>query len=284
MKSPKPPDPYATASAQQAAEYGAAATSSIANNPNRYTPWGSQTYTPAGYETVYNANGQPTQVMRYNETQTLSPDQQKLMGLETQQQYNVGQTGVEQSAKLRDLLGKNVDTFGMQGWAGQSNEPTDRAAIEQAMMGRFNQDQAKQSSAQNAQLAARGMAPGSQQWAGVEDTRNRARTDATQQAYLASGAESREQSGFLNQLRQAQLGEKMALRNQPINEIAALLGMNQVQQPQFAGFQGQGVNAAPLGNYIQSNYGQQAQAAANFNQGLFGLAGAGIKGGFGLIK
>jgi hypothetical protein len=42
--SPKPPDPYSTASAQQAAERGAAATSSIMNNPNRYNPWGSQTY------------------------------------------------------------------------------------------------------------------------------------------------------------------------------------------------------------------------------------------------
>ena len=40
----------------------------------------------------------------------------RLMGLQTQSQYNLGQTAVEQSAKLRDLLGKSVNTEGLQGW------------------------------------------------------------------------------------------------------------------------------------------------------------------------
>src|SRR5262245_53592785 len=101
---PKPPNPYAQAAAQQAAETGAAATSAIMNNPNRYTPWGSQTYTPGGYQTVYDAQGRPQKVMRYNETIQLSPDQQKLFGLQTQTGFNIGQTAVEQSSKLRDLL------------------------------------------------------------------------------------------------------------------------------------------------------------------------------------
>ena len=301
--SPKPPNPYQTAAAQQTAETGAAATSAIMNNPNIYTPYGSQTYTPAGYQTVYNAEGKPTSVMRYNQVQTLSPDQQKLMGLQNQAGFNMGRTAVEQSAKLGNLLKQNVNTAGLQGWnAGkapgevrQDQGPTDRRAIEAAMMGRYNQDAAKTNAAQDAQLAARGLSPGSSAAGFVQQGRDRSRTDAVQQAYLGSGAESREaqnafnaaglqkyQMGqdyatFANNLRQGQLQERIALRNQPINEIGALLGLGQVQQPQFAGFTGQGINAAPVGSYIANNYNQQAQNAAATNRGIFGLGSAAMQ-------
>ena len=303
---PKPPDPYKTAAAQQGAEMGAAQASAVANNPNRYTPWGSQTYTPAGYHTVYDASGKPQQVMRWNETQTLSPDQQKLLALQTQAGYNLGNIGVQQSAKLGNILNTSLDTSGVEAWnrgnaPGQLRRdegPTDRAAIEKAILGRWDTDAARQNAAQEAQLAARGLAPGSAQYGSVREQQDRARTDALNQAYLASGQESRaaqeaynaattgqyqlgqDYASFLNNLRGAQMGEKTALRNQPINEIAALLGMGQVQQPQFAGFTGQGINAAPVGSYIQSNYGNQAQQAAAMNQGLFGLGSAGIYGAF----
>ena len=337
---PKPPDPYKTAAAQQGAEMGAAQASAIMNNPNRYTPWGSQTYTPAGYQTVYDASGKPQQVMRYNEIQQLSPDQQKLLGLQTQAGYNLGNIGVQQSAKLGNILNTSLDTSGVEAWnrgnapgqlqtgfAGggdirQDQGPTDRAAIEKAILGRWDTDAARKNAAQEAQLAARGLSPGSAQYGSVREQQDRARTDALNQAYLASGQESRaaqeaynaaqqqrygqnlgaaqfynqgvqgqyqlgqDYASYLNNLRAAQMGEKTALRNQPINEIAALLGMGQVQQPQFAGFTGQGINAAPVGSYIQSNYGNQAQQAAAMNQGLFGLGSAGLYGGLtgGLFK
>lgn len=305
VSSPKPPDPYKTASAQQNAEVGSSQASSIINNANQYTPYGSRTYNQAGWETVYGADGKQMKVPRYNETTTLSPDQQKLLNLQTQAGYNMGQTAVEQSSKLRQHLGQAMDTSGLQGWATgaapgqvrQDQGATDRAAIEQAMMGRFNRDSARSNAAQDAQMAARGMAPGSAQYAAVTEGQDRARGDAVQQAYLASGAESREaqnaynQAGLqqyqmgsdyaaqLNNLRQAQFGERMALRNQPINEISALLGGTQVASPQYQQFSRQGVNSAPIGSYIQSNYGQQAQNAAATNSGLFGLASAGLYGG-----
>src|SRR3954470_7788949 len=117
MKSPKPPDPYATASAQQSAELGASQASSIINNANQYTPWGSRTYKQAGWETVYDATGKALKVPRYNETTKLSPDQQKLLGLQTQSQYNLGQTAVEQSAKMRTHLNQPLNTQGLQGWS-----------------------------------------------------------------------------------------------------------------------------------------------------------------------
>lgn len=117
VSSPKPPDPYKQAAAQQGAELGASMGSSIINNPNQYNPYGSQTYSVAGYETIYDAQGKPQYVPRYNQTTTLSPDQMKLLGLQTGTQYNLGLTGLQQSAKLKDYLGKSVDTSGVQGWS-----------------------------------------------------------------------------------------------------------------------------------------------------------------------
>jgi hypothetical protein len=76
------------------------------------------------------------------------------------------------------------------------------------------------------------------------------------------------------------------MRNQPINEITALMGGSQVTSPQFQPFSRQGINAAPIGNYIQSNYGQQSQNYSDMLSGLFGLGGAGLYGGLtgGLFK
>jgi hypothetical protein len=323
-------NPYQTAAAQQQAETGAAQASAIINNPNQYGPYGSRSYQQAGWETVYDAQGQQMKVPRYNETTRLSPDQMKLMGLQTQAQYNLGQTATQQSAKLGKFLNQSVSTQGLQPWqraaapgqlrstignAGplrQDQAPTNRAAVEAAMMGRWNRDAARQNAAEEAQLAARGMAPGSAQWGSVQEQQNRARTDALEQAFLASGQESRaaqqaynavQQQRFdemaaqaqfgnqaamqryqmgsdwasqLNNMRQGQLQERLAMRNQPINEITALLSGSQVTQPQFAPFSRQGINAAPIANLIQNDYQARAQNSANRMQGLFGLGSAAL--------
>ena len=361
--SPRPPDPYATASAQQSAELGSSQASSIINNANQYTPWGSRTYSQAGWETVYDAQGKALKVPRYNETTTLSPDQMRLLGLQTQMQYNMGQTGVEQSSKLREHLGKGVDTSGLPAWnAGpaaaklatgyadvggpqrqlggggairQDQGPTNREALEKAMLQRYDRDAATRNANEQAQLAARGMTPGSAGYGAVTEAQDRARTDAAGQAYLASGQESRAaqeaynqaqrqrfeqgavrgqfanqaqqqaeaqalaRAGFSNEalanmwnmqgtaadrenaLRAQQLQEILALRNQPINEITALLGGSQVTAPQFQPFSRQGVNAAPIGSYIANNYAGQVQQAAAANQGIFNLGSAALTGGFG---
>ncbi|MER8619168.1 tail fiber domain-containing protein [Mesorhizobium sp. M1409] len=360
VSSPSPPDPYKQASAQQAADLGASTGSSIINNPNINNPYGSQSYALAGYETIYDAQGKPQYVPRYTQNTTLSPDQQKLLGLQTQTQYNLGQTGVQQSAKLNNLLGTSLDTTGLQDWSAgqapgqlattyggnnpvqmgigsggdvrQDQAPTDRKAVEDAMMSRYLDTANKQNTAQDVQMAARGLNPGSAQYSSVDETRQKALTDAQMQAYLGSGQESRasqdaynqaqnqrftqgaaqgqfanaaqqqayqqaaeragfgntaatqqyqmgqDYSSFLNNLRQGQMQERTSLRNQPINEISALMSGSQVTVPQFQPFSQQGINAAPIGQYIGQNYANQANAAAQQNQGLFGL-GSSLLGG-----
>jgi hypothetical protein len=181
---------------------------------------------------------------------------------------------------------------GAPGEVRQDQAPTDRAAVEEAMLSRYREGAGKARSAEDAQLAARGLDPGSARYGAVADTRARADTDAQMQAFLASGDESRaaqgaynaaelqryqmgaDYAGFGNQLRQAQQQGDTALRAQLPNEIAALMGMGQVTVPQFSPFSRQGINSAPIGDYINQNYQNQVQAANAQNQGLFGLAGS----------
>jgi hypothetical protein len=86
---------------------------------------------------------------------------------------------------------------------------------------------------------------------------------------------------FANQVRQQQLAEQMALRAQPLNEIAALMGGSQIQMPQFQGYSGAQVAAAPIfgaqqaaGNFAQQNYANQVAAYNAQVGGLYDLAGA----------
>ena len=304
---PDPPNPFQQAAAQQGAELGASMGSSIINNPNQYNPYGSQTYQVAGYETIYDAQGNPQQVPRYNQTTQLSPDQMRLLGLQTQMQYNLGQTGVQQSARINDLLGRPMSTSGVQGWstgkapgtlqgsfanvggpqrsiAGggpiqkgltgygnvqksigsggairQDQGPTDRAALERAMMTSYERAQAPAEQAQAAQLAARGMSPGSEQDYRVRQGNADARGEASRQAYLASGAESRAAQDAYNQAQNQRFGQGAtqgqfanAAQQQAYQQaLASGQFANQAQGQQFQqnAAQGQFANAAQQAAY-----------------------------------
>jgi len=88
-------------------------------------------------------------------------------------------------------------------------------------------------------------------------------------------------AGFQNQAVQQQLAQQMALRNQPLNEISALLSGSQVQMPQFQGYTGSTVAPTPYLQAMQAQdaaavqrYGIAANQAASNMSGLYGLAGA----------
>ena len=183
----------------------------------------------------------------------------------------MGQTAVEQSAKLRDYLGKNIDTSGWAQWnqgpgaenIRQDQGPTDRRGVENAMMQLYSRGAQGKNNAEMASMAAKGLNPGSTQYGGVAKRQGDEFTDAALKAYLGSGDESRAAQNAYNQAAQqrfdmggsvadrsqcaaaAQAQEGFALRNQPINEIIALMGGSQVTMPQFSPYQGQGINARP---------------------------------------
>jgi hypothetical protein len=386
-KAPKAPDPYATANAQAGANFTTAQQNAIMGNVNEYTPYGSKTYQQIGWDPVYDSSGKMSYAPRYQSTVQLSDDQQRLLGQQTGLQYNLGNIGLQQSSRLYNHLGTELNTSGLQGWNAGPSAPrlatsfkdvggpqrsiaggggiqksvgsggeirqdqgaTDRAAIEKAMMGRYNSDASRSNAAQNAQLAAQGLSPGSQGYGTIQEQQGRNRTDALQQAYLASGQESRaaqdaynqaqnqrfgqgvqqgafanaaqlqqfqqnaaqgqfaneaqqqafaqaaQRAGFSNDaitqmfqmggmsadrqnaLRQNQLTERIALRNQPINEIMALMGASGPSTPQFQPFQSSSMQAPNIGQMIYDNYNARSQQASNSMSGLFGI-GSSIAG------
>jgi hypothetical protein len=226
--------------------------------------------------------------------------------MDTGTRYNLGRTATQQSAKIGDYLNHSLDTSAWQPWqatAGpgeirQDQGATDRPAIENAIMASYRRQADPQNAAQEAQLAARGLSPGSQGYGTFQSAREDAQGEAARQAYLASGQESRAAQDAYNQaastryqlgadwasqnnaLRQAQEQSSYAQRNQPINEIMALLGGAQVNMPQFSPFSRQGISAASPGNYMASNYQNQLASANAMNQGIFSLAGS-LAGGVG---
>lgn len=253
-------------------------------------------YNQIGTGTVYDAQGKPMEVPRYERVTTLSPEQQKLYELQSQMQGNLGELGVSQSSRLQGLLGQNLDTSGIQDWS-TGKAPTEydanaygaqRDQVTQALMDRYRAQSDPARQAQESSLAARGMAPGSANWGSVQDAQNRQDTDQMSAAILAGGQEQsrllgeeragwqqgQDYTNFLNNLRGGQLSEKQTIRNAPINEISALMSGSQVSVPQFQPFSRQGVDSAPVGSYIGQNYANQANAAANTNAGIFGLGGS----------
>ena len=74
---------------------------------------------------------------------------------------------------------------------------------------------------------------------------------------------------FTSDERARQLQEELALRNLPLNELNSLRQGTQATVPQFQGFSGQGVAAAPAYDAAQA----QAQASGNYADGFFGLGG-----------
>ena len=73
--------------------------------------------------------------------------------------------------------------------------------------------------------------------------------------------------------RQQAIQERTTLRNQPINEISALLGGSQVTAPNFMNISGPQAATTDYAGLVNANYGQQMQGYAANQQMLGGLLG-----------
>src|SRR4051812_5264635 len=85
-----------------------AVTTQMLNMVDQNTPNGSLKYDQTGSSTFTGADGKQYTVPRFSATQTLSPQQQALADLTNRTKANIGQIGVDQSAKIGSLLGTNL--------------------------------------------------------------------------------------------------------------------------------------------------------------------------------
>jgi hypothetical protein len=108
---------------------------------------------------------------------------------------------------------------------------------------------------------------------------------AAQTAQNAAAAQNFNQqlgmAQFGNTAQQQSLDQQLALRNQPLNQITGLMSGSQIQMPQFQGYQGANIAAAPIYQGVQDTfqgqmdqYGIRQQAKNNLTSGLMSLGGS----------
>jgi hypothetical protein len=298
---PKSPDPSKLAAAQRDENTWTSQYNTIGSNANQYGPYGSVTNTPGAKIPIYDQHGNVTGYgTQWNQTTSMSPEQKAIYDQQTKAQLGMGTLANQQLGMATSVLGKPFNTAGLPDWQTYGAGPdlryekgrTDRAAIEDAILQSYTRGTAPIQRAEDAQLAARGQGAGSPMAYKTQLAREDAAGEATRQAYLASGQESRTadeaankalQQGWLNEntradqgnwLRTAEFGERQQERNQIVNEIAAMMGGSQATVMQGQGFQGSQVNPFDIAGSMMQKYGIDAQNYQNKMTGLFNLGGS----------
>lgn len=293
---PAAPDYVGAATAQGAANKETAVASSVLSNPNIISPLGNQT---VSYDQNNQINGVPVPTI----TKSLTPDAQATLDSQQGVQRalaNLGLYGVDRAKGVMqqgfnpDLpnLQTGVDTSGVAKMpvnAGQTGQ--------QALMARL-QPQIQQNEQATAQrLANQGIPVGSEAWQNEMRAQGQQENDAYSQAALQGlGLDmSANQQGYNQSLQNAQFGntaigqslqQQLGLYNQPLNQITALMSGSQVQMPQFQGYTGQNIQAAPLfqatqqkGLFDQNSYAQKMAGYNSMISGISGVLGGAASGG-----
>jgi hypothetical protein len=254
---PTPPDPVITAQSQAASNSATAQTTQALNMVDQITPDGTLRYTEAGKQIVPDGFGGTMFVPKYAATQTLSDANQQLYDIGKQTETNIATIGRDQSQRIGSLLGTPVSL---------GNEATEARLMELGSA-RLNPEFARQEESLRTRLANSGIRQGSAAWDAEMSRFGQNRNDAFNQLLLTG-------RGQANQ-------EILTERNQPINEISALLSQSQVSQPDFRQTPSTQVAGVDYTGMVRDNFNAQQnqynQRMASNNAmmgGLFGLASA----------
>ena len=300
---PPPPDYAGAAKATAAGDLEAARVAAAANRVNQYTPYGSLIYSQnrgfnqqgfdaatKEYERQKAAAQQaedPTEALRniyapnaadyytsgpdegWAVTQTLSPEQQKLLDYQNQTSMGLGEltgTGLNYvKGMLKDPFStKDLPSLGID--AGQTYQD----AYMKRLAPQINQSREQL----NVQLANQGIPVGSEAW-------NRAQMNqANKENDLLLGATTQ---GFGTGLsaRQQGFSEASYMRNEPLNTLNAVRTGAQVTNPNFVSVPQQATTkgadllgaATAQGNYNTASNNASTAANSSMTSGLIGLAG-----------
>jgi hypothetical protein len=263
-KAPTPPDPKDTAAAQTGTNIGTAIANNTMSMVNQNTPYGSLTNTQTGtYSYTDPYTGKTYELPQYTQNTTLSAGEQGILDANTTARTNLAQTGANQSEFLKDYLAQpaNFDTSAIEG------------RLNELGASRLDPRFAKEEDLMRTRLANQGITPGSEAYNREMQALGQSKNDAYNSLYLTGRGQA--------------FDELSAMRNQPINEITALLSGSQVQNPNVQGSQPQGAATTDVAGLINSNYNQRLQnwqtqqaSGQSLLGGLFGLGSAGITAGW----
>jgi hypothetical protein len=287
-KAPAPPDPYATAGAQTGANVNSAIASGVIGNVNQTGPYGSTSYNQTDTYTMTGPDGKTYQVPRYTQTTTLSPEQQQLYNQQTQIGSKMNNLASGQLDTLGSVLGTRASADGLPSVTNDFS--ADRARVEQAMFDRINPQLERDRAGLENNLTNQGFQRGTDAFNEAMGEYGRNVNDSRLAITERGLGEQQGLFGMQQSNRERALTEMLALRNQPINEIGALMSGGQVSLPQFAGYNAPQIGAADVSGNVynsaalaNSQWQTQQQAAAQKQAALYGalggLGGSALYGG-----
>lgn len=240
-KAPSAPNPVTTANAQTASNRETAISQAGLNSVNQVGPNGSLTYSQDGAW----ADGTP----KFTATTALSSAGQQLQNTNEGTAQNLATLAQQQSGRLGSLLNAPID-FSQQ-----------KDYLEGLTSGALDKRWNSLAQQNETDLVNRGIRPGSAQY---DNLKNQFMTNQSD-AYNSANVNN------YNTALQSQL----ALRNQPLQEILALSGQSQIQQPQFTSTPQTGVQGTDVAGITQNGYNNQMAGYNSQQSQLGGLFSAG---------
>ncbi|MBL8686746.1 MAG: hypothetical protein JNK86_04695 [Alphaproteobacteria bacterium] len=278
-KAPKAPDPYATAAAQTKSNLETARTEAQLNRTNQVGPYGSSTWSNVGDHWTNTINLDPRLQSALNSQMDL---QGKL--------YNMANS---YSGRVADALNQPFNLDGLPQLT--TDFSGDRQRVEQDLYNRgakyMDKQWANDLTALEQNLADRGIGRGNPLYNRELENYRKSRADAygdlQSRAIQAGGSEQSRLYGITADARGRGIQERLMQRNQPLQELAALLGSGGTPEiPQFSQAPGTNVQGVDLGGLINQQYQSKMQNYQNkmnsrgqMMGGLFGLGSSLLTGG-----
>jgi hypothetical protein len=171
-----------------------------------------------------------------------------------------------------------MDTSGAPPLAADPNTDysADRQRVEDALMQRMQPSLSQNQDTLRNTLINQGIRPGTAAWDSEWNRNSQSENDARMAAILAAGQEQGRLVTQQNAGRSQYMNEAYAARNQPLNEIAALLSGSQVTQPNFVSTPTTGVEGVDYTGLVNQQYQSQLANSQNAMSGIFGLLSSGI--------
>lgn len=247
---PEPPDPKETSAASTSTNVGTAIANANLGNVNQVTPDGKLNYSQSGtYKWTDPYTSKSYDIPQYTATQTLSPEQQAIKTQGDAAKLNISTLANNQSSFLNDYMSKPFDG---------SNDATEARLIDLGSK-RLQPMLDQRRAANEADLLNRGIRPGSDNYGQAQTQQAQNENDAYNQLILNGHGQA--------------FQEGQATRNQPINEITALLSGSQVSQPNFVNANMPTIPTTDTAGLINQNYNQRLQAWQQNNAQSQGLLG-----------
>ena len=260
---PPAPDYVGAANAQGVANKDAAIATAQLSNPNVTNPYGSQTVSYRPDPTT----GNPVPYVN----QSLS---------------DVGQQRFDQNNRIDTGLG-NIAEQGLGYVKSQLDTPFDQSVLpertvnagqtgQDAIMSRLQPNLERQRDQLRTQLYGQGLREGTEAYENAMRSQSERENDLYTQAALQG-------IDLGDQARNSAIQEQSFFRNEPLNMLNAVRSASPVNVPQFQGYNGANVAAAPLfgaaqaqGQADMNRYGIQQAGNNAMMSGLFSLGSAGI--------